>query len=66
MIRGDADCWIKASVEHEFEGRPQLGAVVTNNGYYDWSLQDFPFPEAALGLRITKHRGRRHRGRDLD
>ena len=55
MIRGDANCWIKASVEHELEGRPQLGAVVTNNGYSDWSLQDFPFPNAALRLRITKH-----------
>ena len=55
MMRGDANCWIKASVEHELEGPPQLGAVVTNNGYSDWSLQDFPFTEAALGLRITKH-----------
>jgi uncharacterized protein len=55
MIRGDANCWIKASVEYELEGRPQLGAVVTNNGYSDWSLQDFPFPKAALRLRITKH-----------
>lgn len=55
MIRGDSNCWIKASVEHEPEGRPQLGAVVTNHGYSDWSLQDFPFPEDALRLRITKH-----------
>jgi uncharacterized protein len=54
MIRGDANCWIKASVEHEPEGQPQLGAVVTNAGYSDWSLQDFPLPELVLGLRITK------------
>jgi regulation of enolase protein 1 (concanavalin A-like superfamily) len=55
LIRGDANCWIKASVEHELEGRPQLGTVVTNHGYSDWSLQDFPFSESTLCLRITKH-----------
>ena len=55
MIRGDANCWIKTSVEHETEGRPQLGTVVTNNGYSDWSLQDSPVPEGALRLRITKN-----------
>ncbi|MCB1125164.1 MAG: DUF1349 domain-containing protein [Verrucomicrobiae bacterium] len=54
MIRGDADCWIKTSVEHELEGPPQLGVVVTNHGCSDWSLQDFPFPDAALHLRLTK------------
>ncbi|HOW63814.1 MAG TPA: DUF1349 domain-containing protein [Candidatus Paceibacterota bacterium] len=54
MIRGDANCWIKASVEHEPEGRPQLGAVVTNAGYSDWSLQDLPLPDLRLSLRITK------------
>jgi hypothetical protein len=57
MIRGDAHCWVKASVEHELQGRPQLGAVVTNAGYSDWSLQDFPFAENALRLRITKQGG---------
>jgi regulation of enolase protein 1 (concanavalin A-like superfamily) len=55
MIRGDANCWIKASVEHELEGRPQLGAVVTNNGYSDWSLQDFPFSENTVRWRITRN-----------
>jgi len=55
MIRGDANCWVKASVEHEPQGRPQLGAVVTNNGYSDWSLQDFPFSERTLRLRMTRH-----------
>jgi uncharacterized protein len=38
MVRGDGSCWIKASVEQELEGHPQLGAVVTNHGYSDWSL----------------------------
>jgi hypothetical protein len=54
MIRADAHCWIKTSVEHELQGQPQLGAVVTNAGYSDWSLQDLTLPEIALGLRITK------------
>jgi regulation of enolase protein 1 (concanavalin A-like superfamily) len=54
MVRSDANCWIKASVEHELEGPPQLGAVVTNHGYSDWSLQDFPYSNAAFRLRLTK------------
>lgn len=54
MLRGDADTWLKASVEHEPEGRPQLGAVVTNHGFSDWSLQDFPFAENTVRLRITR------------
>jgi regulation of enolase protein 1 (concanavalin A-like superfamily) len=54
MIRADKSCWIKTSVEHEPEGRPQLGVVVTNGGYSDWSLQDFPFEDRAVALRIRK------------
>lgn len=54
MIRGDSNGWIKASVEHELEGPAQLGAVVTNHGYSDWSLQDFPYAENALRLRIVR------------
>jgi hypothetical protein len=41
MIRCSEDCWLKASVEYEPEGPSQLGAVATNNGYSDWSLQNF-------------------------
>jgi uncharacterized protein len=55
MIRADATCWLKASVEHEPEGRPQLGVVVTNAAFSDWSLQDFPFPVNAFRLRLSKH-----------
>jgi regulation of enolase protein 1 (concanavalin A-like superfamily) len=42
MLRASEDCWLKASVEYEPDGPGQLGAVVTNNGFSDWSLQDFP------------------------
>lgn len=55
MIRGDAHAWLKASVEHELEGPPQLGAVVTQGGSSDWSLQDYPFPDHSLHWRITRH-----------
>lgn len=54
MVRGDADTWIKTSVEHELDGPPQLGAVVTQNGYSDWSLQDFHPPDIHLQLRVVR------------
>ena len=42
MVRISASCWLKASVEFQpGEGRPsQLGAVVTNSGWSDWSTCD--------------------------
>lgn len=55
MVRADADFWVKASVEHEPHGQPQLGTVVTNHGYSDWSLQDYPFTESTIRLRIIRH-----------
>ena len=41
MVRISADYWIKTSVEHEVEEPSVLGAVVTNNGFSDWSTQEF-------------------------
>jgi uncharacterized protein len=40
MVRLSEDCWLKTSVEHEPDRADQLGAVVTNGGYSDWSMQD--------------------------
>jgi regulation of enolase protein 1 (concanavalin A-like superfamily) len=57
MIRLDADCWIKTSVEHELEGRPQLGVVVTNYGFSDWSLQDLPLGAQEIRLRLRRTDG---------
>ncbi len=54
MVRVSDNCWIKTSVEHELDGPAQLGAVVTNRGYSDWSMQPFPFPENEIRLRVTK------------
>src|SRR5262249_4503685 len=52
MIRARAECWIKTSVEHELEGPPQLGVVVTREGYSDWSLQDLPPGHSEIRLRL--------------
>jgi len=41
MVRSTEDCWLKTSVEFEPAGPSQLGVVVTNKGFSDWSLQDF-------------------------
>lgn len=54
IIRKDADCWIKTSVEHEQEGPPQLGVVVTSHGFSDWSLQNFPSGQTQVHLRLSK------------
>lgn len=47
MVRSSEDCWLKTSVEYEPDGASQLGVVVTNHGYSDWSMQDF------LGQNVT-------------
>lgn len=44
MVRFSETCWLKASVEFEPDGPSPLGAVVTNHGYSDWSLQEFSAP----------------------
>jgi len=43
MARFSAECWLKTSTEFEVTGPSHLGAVVTNYGFSDWSLQDFPY-----------------------
>lgn len=54
MIRISPTSWIKASVEYEPEGPSRLGAVVTNNGYSDWSTQPFPRRRREFWLRIRR------------
>jgi len=55
MIRFSSECWLKTSLEFESEGPSQLGAVVTNHGYSDWSMQDFHLSGAAVYcLRIRR------------
>jgi regulation of enolase protein 1 (concanavalin A-like superfamily) len=54
MVRVGPSCWIKASVEYESEGPAKLGAVVTNHGWSDWSLQNFPRGRKEVRLRIRR------------
>ena len=54
LVRVGPSCWIKTSVEYESEGPSKLGAVVTNRGYSDWSLQDFPRGQKEVQLRIRR------------
>lgn len=59
MVWFSDDCWLKASVEFEHEGPSQLGAVATNYGFSDWSLQDFVPETSSLsyGLQIRRAGG---------
>jgi regulation of enolase protein 1 (concanavalin A-like superfamily) len=54
MVRVGPSCWIKTSVEYESKGPSKLGAVVTNDGYSDWSLQDFPREQKQVHFRIRR------------
>lgn len=54
MVRADGDCWIKTSVEYELDKAPKLGAVVTNGGYSDWSVQNFDRARNHVWLRIAR------------
>ncbi|MGH9614492.1 MAG: DUF1349 domain-containing protein [Bryobacteraceae bacterium] len=58
MVRFSPECWLKTSAEFESNALSQLGVVVTNNGYSDWSLQDSPYgPDISYCLRIRREGG---------
>ena len=52
MVWLSPSCWIKTSLEFEPEGDSQLGAVVTNAGYSDWSTQPLDRSITRLGLKL--------------
>ena len=54
MARYDANSWIKASVEAETNGPFRLGAVVTRDGYSDWSTQSTPPGRVERWFRIDR------------
>jgi regulation of enolase protein 1 (concanavalin A-like superfamily) len=54
MVRLSAACWLKTSVEYELDEPGRLGAVVTNDGYSDWSTQVFPPGRGETWLRIRR------------
>jgi uncharacterized protein len=54
MVRIDAECWLKTSVEYEPGGPNRLGAVVTRQGYSDWSTTDVHPDITRAWLRVTR------------
>ncbi|MBS4207525.1 DUF1349 domain-containing protein [Bacillus sp. FJAT-50079] len=54
MVRLSSDTWLKTSVEYLNDSDSRLGAVVTNQGYSDWSCQKFSGKQDFLYYRITK------------
>jgi len=54
MVRFSPQCWLKTSVEFEPDGPSRLGVVVTNEGYSDWSTQDFSDLADQLAFRIRR------------
>ena len=54
MVRQDAECWIKTSVEFEPETNDRLGVVVTHHGYSDWSTQDLTAEVNMISFRVAR------------
>lgn len=54
MVRFSKDCWLKTSIEYEPNGMCKLGAVITNNGYSDWSTQNYKKGSSDIYLRIRR------------
>ena len=54
MIYYSPQCWIKASVEYEGKGMGNLGAVVTNRGRSDWSIQNYAARPWEYSLQVRK------------
>lgn len=54
MVRLSPTCWLKTSVEYEPHEPDRLGVVVTNDGYSDWSTQNFPGERNELMLRVRR------------
>lgn len=50
----DSDNWLKASMEYENKKIQRLGAVVTNNGYSDWSSTDVDASIKSMWYRLSR------------
>lgn len=50
----DSENWLKASMEYENEDIQRLGAVVTNNGYSDWSSTDLDASIKSMWFRLSR------------
>ena len=54
MVRVSDECWVKTSVEFEPKEDNKLGAVVTNQGYSDWSTQNLDSDITNFRLKISR------------
>ena len=54
MVRYDCDNWLKSSTEFENEKFSHLGAVVTNNGFSDWSTQEIPSSVSKVTYQVER------------
>lgn len=50
----DSENWLKASVEYENDQIQRLGAVVTNQGYSDWSSTDIDASIKSMWFRLSR------------
>ena len=50
----DSDNWFKAAIEYENEEYQNLGCVVTNHGYSDWSTMEIPLSTTSLWFRLSR------------
>ncbi len=57
MVRISEGCWMKTAIEFEPDGLNKLGAVVTKNGYSDWSTQNVADSFRSIKLKIIRERG---------
>lgn len=54
LVRLDEDNWIKCAFEYETSEVLDLGCVVTNFGYSDWSKQEIPGSVESVGYRLER------------
>ncbi len=50
----DSENWIKSSIEYGDENSSYLGAVVTNNGYSDWSTSQISSKIKSIWFRLSR------------
>jgi regulation of enolase protein 1 (concanavalin A-like superfamily) len=55
MVLVNENCWVKAGIEFT-DGVPRLSCVVTNDGFSDWSTQEWKMdsqPEGGVGESVS-------------
>lgn len=57
MVRISEGCWVKTAIEFEPDGLNNLGVVVTQNGYSDWSTQCVADSFKSVKFRIIREGG---------